>query len=166
MSRSILEIREATVADEDVLWNFLAIAAYEPDAETAKRIPIVASHLEGWPRPGDFGVLAERYGLPLGAAWARQFRVEETPTYFAGPNIPEVSIGVLAKARGNGVGENLLKHLAALAARRGLKGLCLNVRDTNPAIRLYERTGYRPIEGAAKPNRVGGFSLGMLLSIP
>jgi hypothetical protein len=59
----------------------------------------------------------------------------------------------------------LLKRLAVLAASRGLEGLCLNVRDVNPARRLYERVGYRPVDGAATPNRVGGLSLGMRLPI-
>lgn len=54
-----------------MLWQFLPIAGYEPDAEAARSVPVVASHLLGWHRPGDFGVIAERDGLAVGAAWAR-----------------------------------------------------------------------------------------------
>jgi hypothetical protein len=68
MPSSELVIREATQSDEDTLWRFLAIAGYEPDGETAKRAPVVAAHLCGWQRPGDFGVLAERNQVPVGAA--------------------------------------------------------------------------------------------------
>lgn len=163
MTRPPVIFREATRADEGALWTFLAIAGYEPDAEAARRVPVVAAHLRGWPRPGDFGVVAERNQVPVGAAWARQFLPSENPVYYAGPGIPEVSLGVLPAQRGQGIGEQLLDRLAALAVRRGLEGLCLNVRDTNPALRLYERAGYRLVEGAAVPNRVGGRSLGMRL---
>jgi len=165
MTSSGLAFREATAADAETLWTFLAIAGDEPDAEAAKQVPVVAAHLRGWPRPGDFGVMAERNHVPVGAAWARQFGLEENPTYYAGPDIPEVSIAVLREERGSGIGESLLHHLAILAAKRGVIGLCLNVRDSNPALRLYERVGYRRVDGTAVPNRVGGLSLGMRLHI-
>lgn len=158
-------IREAGADDAETLWQFLAIAGYEPDAAAAKAVPVVASHLIGWPRPGDFGAVAERDGIVIGAAWARQFVPAEAPIYYAGAKTPEVSIGVLDTARGLGVGQNLLQYLATLARQRQLDGLCLNVRDGNPARRLYERGGYRLVEGAAVRNRVGGMSLGMHLKL-
>lgn len=158
-------IREAHAEDIDALWMFLAVAGYEPDAEAAKAVPIVASHLIGWPRPGDFGAIAECEGRAVGAAWARQFTPDEAPIYLAGPNTPEISIGVLKWVRCLGIGKSLLEHLAKLARQRRLDGLCLNVRDSNPARRLYERAGYRLVDGAAVRNRVGGMSLGMLLEL-
>lgn len=160
-----LRFRDATDGDEEMLWRFLAIAAYEPDAETARRTPIVASHLAGWRRPGDFGVVAELSGIPVGAAWARQFTPEENPSFFVATDVPEVSAGVLPCHRGKGVGRQLLDRLAHSARSFGCAGLTLNVRDTNPAIRLYRQAGYRFIEGAVIPNRVGGSSLGMMLDL-
>ncbi len=64
---------------------------------------------------------------------------------------------------GLGVGQQLLPALIAEAARRGL-GLWLNVRDDNPAVRLYQRTGFQIVPRSAVRNRVGGFSIGMVLS--
>lgn len=157
------DVRDATAADETVLWSFLAIAAYEPDAAAARAVPMVAAHLTGWLRSGDFGCLATRAGEPVGAAWARQFTPEEEPAYYAGPAIPEVSIGVLPDCRGQGLGGRLLDHLTAMARDRGCEGLCLNVRDSNPAVALYERAGFSAVPGTAIPNRVGGQSFGMLL---
>ena len=55
---SSLTIRPAGQDDLDFLWDFLAIAAYEPDADAARAVPIVAAHLTGWQWPGDFGVVA------------------------------------------------------------------------------------------------------------
>ena len=54
-----LVIRPAVQDDLEILWDFLAMAAYEPDAEAAKAVPPVAKYLVGWQRPGDFGFVAE-----------------------------------------------------------------------------------------------------------
>ena len=157
--------RPATQDDLPILWDFLAIAAYEPDADTAKAVPFVAAHLAGWQRPEDFGFIAERDGGPVGAAWARQFAPAEQPAFFVDERTPEVTIGVKPYVRGRGVGGMLLDALFAEAARRGV-GLCLNVRHDNPARRLYERVGFRLVPGSSVPNRVGGTSLGMLWAAP
>ena len=55
-------IRPAAQGDLEVLWEFLAIAAYEPDAAAAKAVPDVAAYLGGWQRPQDFGFIADRDG--------------------------------------------------------------------------------------------------------
>jgi len=134
-------IRPALQDDLEVLWDFLAIAAYEPDAPAVKAVPLVAAHLAGWKREQDFGFIAEHEGVPIGAAWARQFSLEEEPAFYVNQRAPEPSIGVKEHARGLGVGEQLLRALIAEAARGGLD-LCLNVRDDNPALRLYQRMGF------------------------
>ena len=73
-----------------------------------------------------------------------------------------MSVGVKPNARGQGVGEKLMRALIGEAARRGL-GLDLSVRSENPARRLYERLGFHDIPGSAVTNRVGGMSIGMAL---
>jgi len=50
------------------LWDFLAMAAYEPNAEAAKAVPSIAKYLVGWQRPGDFGFIAEQNGEIIGGA--------------------------------------------------------------------------------------------------
>src|SRR5437867_2160554 len=150
-----IRIRSATENDLAVLWDFLAIAAYEPDVTAAKSVPLVAAHLAGWQRSEDFGCIAELDAEPIGAAWARQFSLDEQPAFYADDRTPEVTIGVSEVARGRGVGERLLSALIAEATRRGAR-LCLNVRHDNPARRLYERLGFRLMPGSAVPNRVGG----------
>jgi GNAT superfamily N-acetyltransferase len=158
-----LKIRIAAQDDLDQLWDFLAIAAYEPNSAAARAVPLVAAHLLGWQRLGDFGFIAESGGRAIGAAWARQFSPEEQPTFYVDARTPEVSIGVLDSARGQGVGQLLMNEIVREARRRGVQ-LCLNVRDTNPAVRLYERVGFKRVSGSAIPNRVGGLSFGMILT--
>ena len=70
-------IRPAVQDDLKVLWDFLAMAAYAPDAEAAKAVPTVAKYLVDWQRPVDFGFIAEQNGEIIGAAWARRFAAEE-----------------------------------------------------------------------------------------
>jgi ribosomal protein S18 acetylase RimI-like enzyme len=160
-----LVIRPAVQDDLAVLWDFLAMAANEPHAEAAKAVPSVAKYLVGWPRPGDFGVIAEQHGAILGAAWARRFSTAELRAPYGDEETPKVSISVKPEARGQRVGEKLMRALIGEAARRGL-GLCLSVRTDNPARRLYERLGFREIPGAAATNRAGGISIGMVLGGP
>jgi hypothetical protein len=38
----------------------------------------------------------------------------------------------------------------------------LSVRDDNPARRLYERFGFRPVDGSGRENRVRGTSITMV----
>ena len=158
-----LSIRAARQDDLDDLWTFLAIAAYEPDIANAKATPVVAAYLAGWRRSCDFGYIAENDGLAVGATWARQFALAEEPTFYVGDDTPEISIGVSETMRRKGVGETLLDALIEEAKRRGV-GLCLNVRDSNPAVRLYERVGFRRVQGTEVRNRVGGWSFGMVLA--
>ncbi len=63
-----LVIRPAVQDALAVLWDFLAMAAYEPHAEAAQAVPVVAKYLVGWPRPGDCGCIAAQHGAILGAA--------------------------------------------------------------------------------------------------
>ena len=153
-------IRPAVRNDLEVLWDFLAMAAHEPDAEAAQAIPSVAKYLAGWQRPGDFGFIAEQNGKIIGAAWARRFAAEELKVPYGDEEAPKVSVGVKPNARGQGVGGKLMRALIGEATRRGL-GLCLSVRSENPARRLYERLGFCDIPGSAVTNRAGGVSIGM-----
>jgi ribosomal protein S18 acetylase RimI-like enzyme len=155
-----MHIRPARHDDLDLLWGFLMIAAYEPDIAAAKAEPFVAKHLHGWKQSDDFGFVAELDESPVGAAWARHYGRDDNP-FYVDARSPEVSIGVLAGVRRQGVGTKLLCGLIGEAESRGLR-LSLNVRETNPALRLYERLGFRRIPEQVHRNRVGTMSFGMV----
>lgn len=143
-------LRPATAEDVSFLWDCLALAAQLPDAQAARTLPGAAKYLDHWPRPGDFGVIADGQG----AAWARQFSRREQPDYWIDGYTPDVAIGVLPGHRGKGLGTALLRALMAEAQCRG-HGLCLNARDDNPAVRLYRRLGFHPVPGLEGTNHAG-----------
>lgn len=158
-----MKIRNASAADAPALWRFLAVAAHEETIEATQAMAPVARYLEGWPRPGDFGVLAlGPDDEPSGAAWARQFRPEEEPFVYIDDRTPEIAVGVLPESRGQGIGRALLGALISRARSR-TAGLCLNVRDDNPSLKLYARLGFEIVPGVELINRTGGRSVGMAL---
>ncbi|HET8877997.1 MAG TPA: GNAT family N-acetyltransferase [Arthrobacter sp.] len=108
--------------------------------------PNLARYLAGWPRPGDFGVVAETAeGTPVGAAWCRLFAADDAGYGFVDGHTPELTIGVLADHRGTGIGTALMKGLIAEGSARAVPAISLSVEDGNRARVLYERLGFRKV---------------------
>ena len=58
------------------------------------------------------------------------------------PDVPELTIGVLAGHRGSGSGTSLMEELIVQGSSRGLRAISLSVEDGNRARLLYERLGF------------------------
>lgn len=94
-------------------------------------------------RAGDVGVVAERQGVPIGAAWARLFTTLEHRAGFVDQTTPEVVIALLPGHEGSGIGARLLEVLLLTAQAKGHRALSLDVATGNDrARRLYERAGF------------------------
>ncbi len=104
--------------------------------------PHVAKYIAAWPRAGDVGFVAEEGGVELGAAWYRKFARHDAGYGFVDEQTPELSIGVVDRARGRGVGGALLRALIDEAQRSGVPALSLSVEPDNPAASLYRRLGF------------------------
>jgi ribosomal protein S18 acetylase RimI-like enzyme len=72
----------------------------------------------------------EPAGRLLVARWSEEIRI--------------VDISLLPEYRGRGTGTGLLRELMAEAAAAG-KRLSIHVELQNPAMRLYDRLGFRPV---------------------
>jgi DNA-binding MarR family transcriptional regulator/GNAT superfamily N-acetyltransferase len=108
--------------------------------------PEFAHYHAGYDEARDRGVVAVDEQGPVGAAWAR-FLPPDDPGYgFVAADVPELTIAVDARARGRGVGSELLTRLRAEACAAGWRGISLSVEDGNAGARaLYERAGYRVV---------------------
>jgi len=112
-----------------------------PTGEEVLADPRYAMYLAGWPRGGDFGLIAEQDG-PIGAAWYRIYSEETHGHGFVAPDIPELSIAVISSRRQEGIGRPLLVDLIDASVAEGHAALSLSVNDGNPARGLYESVGF------------------------
>lgn len=103
-------------------------------------------YVEGWGRPGDAAVIALDEGFPVGAAWYRLFS-RDAPGYgFVDESVPELTIAVVPSRRGRGYGDSLLTALLDRAREEGYRSMSLSVERDNPALKLYERFGFRQVK--------------------
>jgi GNAT superfamily N-acetyltransferase len=105
----------------------------------------VQRYVMTWGRPGDAAVIAYSHTGPVGAAWYRLFKEREPGYGFVDEQTPELTIAVVPSCRGRGYGDELLGALLAQARRDGFHQISLSVEPDNPALRLYERHGFRKV---------------------
>jgi GNAT superfamily N-acetyltransferase len=116
-----------------------------PTADQVLADPRYAMYLAGWPRQGDYGLVAEQDG-PLGAAWYRTYTEAIHGHGFIAPDVPELSIAVVASRRLEGIGRRLLIDLINASVGQGYPALSLSVAEENPARGLYESVGFVAVE--------------------
>jgi GNAT superfamily N-acetyltransferase len=122
-----------------------------PTANQVMADPRYAMYLTGWPRLGDFGLVAEQDG-PLGAAWYRTYTEMSHGYGFVAEDVPELSIAIIASRRREGIGRLLLIGLIEASEVQGYAALSLSVNHVNPARGLYESIGFQPV---GKPRESG-----------
>lgn len=132
-------IRPLTETDEPLLWEMLYQALHNAEAEAPPPREIVnrpefARYVEGWGREGDRGFVAhdvETQAL-LGAVWFR-------PP--ADASTPELAFAVRPGHRRRGIGAALLTQW--VRANPEQSEVSLRVGAAHPAVRLYERFGFK-----------------------
>jgi GNAT superfamily N-acetyltransferase len=113
-------------------------------------VPWTAHYIAGWPGETDLGVIAEANGEPAGAAWLRFF-TEADPGYgFVASDVPELTVGVVSRWRGQGAGRALLRAIAAEARAAGIGRISLSVERKNFARRLYLSEGFQIVDSSDK----------------
>jgi ribosomal protein S18 acetylase RimI-like enzyme len=163
-------IRPLTQEDEPILWQMLYEAAQMREEgqltiQDAKNHPDLAKYVKNWGCVNDIGFVATLLSTnqPIGAAWLRLMTGENKGYGYIDDQTPELVIGILSAYRNQGMGTQLLTHL--LTAAKGLyPAISLTVRESNPALHLYKRFGWKIIEGSEKINRVGSISFKMKLN--
>jgi len=139
-----LTIRSILESEYLILENFLYHAIFIPPGEEfpPREIifePEIYVYIKGFGKADDCGVVAELDGKIVGAAWTRII-----PAYGnIDENTPELAISVLLEYRGHGIGASLMTYLFELLRERGYKRTSLSVQQNNPAVRFYQRLGYK-----------------------
>jgi GNAT superfamily N-acetyltransferase len=164
MTGSQATLRLVEPDESALIFSFLTLAARMQDANEPIQKALTDKELtkywHGWGRASDLGVVAIREldAVPVSCAWVRQ--LPATDAGFVAEGVLELAFGTIANERGTGLGTRALGRLIELC-RPNARGISLSVRAENPAVRLYERFGFRTT--SAITNRVGGQSLTMLL---
>lgn len=135
---------------EHVKWALYEAVSWDPARELPPyevtiEHPELTRYHRDWGRPGDEGVAAELDGAVVGIACYRVFTDEDHGHGFVDAATPELAVAVAEGHRGTGIGTRLLHELAGAARAAGLERLSLSVDADNPALRLYERLGYREL---------------------
>jgi GNAT superfamily N-acetyltransferase len=150
-SEPTIRIRPLAARDEPLLWEAVYHAIYvpvgqSPPPRTIIDDPALARYVRGWGRQGDFGFAAELVppARPLGACWLRLWSEGERGYGYVDDATPELTLAVWPTHRAQGIGTRLLNAALARAAQE-FPAVSLSVTSTNPAVRLYERSGFRRV---------------------
>jgi GNAT superfamily N-acetyltransferase len=138
-----LVLRNARESDVGTILGFIReLAEYEKLAhEVVADEGSLVTHLFG-DRPSAFVVIAEWHGEPAGFA----LYFYSFSTFLAKPTLYLEDLFVRPSLRGNGIGDALLRSLAAVALERGCGRMEWSVLDWNePALGFYRKLGASPM---------------------
>ena len=138
-------IRKIRPEEHDLLREFLYQAIYlpegmEPPPRSVVDLPELQVYIADFgTRPGDHGLVAEVEKKVIGAAWCR---IMEDYGHIDN-DTPSLAISLLPEYRGQGTGTQLLNGLLRLLRENEYQRASLSVQKENPALRLYQRAGFR-----------------------
>jgi ribosomal protein S18 acetylase RimI-like enzyme len=140
----------------DVLKKFLYEAVFIPDGVAPPPFDVIFSpslcrYIEDFGRTGDICIVCEHDGAIVGAAWSRILDEPDGKGYGnIGDGIPELTVSVLPEYRNRGIGTELLERPHLALGAEGYDRISLSAQEENPALRLYERCGYKLVKEQAR----------------
>ena len=144
-------IRPLTAADQEILWEMLYQALKTSEVAPARDIlkqPEYARYVEDWGREGDTGFLVsdKKSAEVLGAVWYRVPMPDAAGRTAPDEGTPELAFAVKSGQRKRGLGAALLTQL--VKANPHHSAISIRASANNPAVRLYERFGFRIVTDA------------------
>lgn len=146
-----IHIKPVTSGDIPFLWDMLYEAIHIGDGEerpprSILQKPELANYVENWGRNGDHALIAtDSDGKKIGAVWIRLFKDMAKVYGFVDEQTPILSMAISHDYRGKGIGTKLMNEMCKLASNHQYKAISLSVDPSNPALRLYERFGFKKI---------------------
>ena len=146
-------IRQIRRDEWPLLEDFLYEAIFVPEGfegEVPRSViyedPKCRAAFEGFgSRPDDRGIVAECGGAVVGACWVRT-----TDEYgHVDDQTPSFSISLTEPFRGHGMGSAMMGAMLGELRDAGYARASLSVQKLNPALRLYERLGFRIVGNGA-----------------
>lgn len=138
-------IRKIRPEEHNLLREFLYQAIYlpvgvDPPPRSVIDLPELQIYIADFgTQPGDHCLVAEVGEKVVGAAWCR---IMEDYGHIDN-DTPSLAISLLPEYRGQGTGTQLLNALLLLLRENGYQRASLSVQKENPALRLYQRAGFR-----------------------
>lgn len=138
-------IRELAKEEYRLLEDFLYEAIFVPEGVPAPprsvlRQPELQVYIKDFgEKKDDIALAAEVDGMIVGAVWSRIMNdyghIDDTT--------PSLAISLYKEYRGAGIGTALLKEMLCVLKQRGYGQTSLSVQKANPAVKMYERAGFR-----------------------
>jgi ribosomal protein S18 acetylase RimI-like enzyme len=145
------EVRRATRADlPEILPRTRALNAHEGIAIADAELSRALGTLLDDPALGVVFLVADAAGSPVGHAIVTYGYDLE----FAGRDAFLTELWIDEPARRRGAGTAALAQLEPHVREAGVRALHLQVRPDNPALRLYERTGFAPVPRVTMTKRL------------
>jgi ribosomal protein S18 acetylase RimI-like enzyme len=146
-----IEIIPLLSEHQEFLWEMLYQALFvpkgqEPFPHNIIHHPEIKKYAQNWGNKNDTGLMVvdSQTGEKIGAAWFRLFTKENKGFGYIDDHIPELAMALKQDYRGKGIGTKLLTELLN-KAKRNYKAISLSVEIENPALKLYERFGFKQI---------------------
>jgi [ribosomal protein S18]-alanine N-acetyltransferase len=109
-------------------------------------IPQLSKYIENWQQDSGFGIIVIIGNKPIGAVWARLFKMENKGYGFVHEKIPELSMAISRNYRNKGIGTELLKRFITFGKELGYSSVSLSVDKRNEATKFYKKLGFTILE--------------------
>lgn len=145
-------IREMLPSEYFLMEDIMYEAVYHPDPGNPypKEIiyyPAVRVYWDNWgEEKEDWCLVSVVDNKIAGAVWIRTFQGKLKGCGYIDEQTPEIVIALFAAYRNKGIGTQMMNQMIAWMKSEGYAQVSLSITKGNPAIRLYERLGFRTVD--------------------